>query len=167
MNSVINSFMETKKVTLNKTKCHNLHIGKKKQCPTLKVHGDIINNAEEVKYLVDERDKTGKVKAVINKRKANFKGFGIASEITTITDDIPLGQWRIQAGIMLRQAMLVNGTLFNSECWQGKDVQKDISNLNKPDKALHQSLVSAHAKTPLEFLHLEFGTAPFHIIHAG
>ena len=129
------------------------------------VHGDIIDNADEVKYLGDDIDKSGKVKASIEKRKA--KGYGIASEITAITDDIPLGQWRIQAGIMLRQAMLVNGTLFNSECWQGNSVSKDICSLNKPDEALHRSLVTAHAKTQLEFLHLEFGTVPMNIIHAG
>ena len=134
--------METKKVTLNKTRCQNLHIGKKKQCPDLKVHGEKMNKADQIKYIGDEIDKTGKAKATIEKRKA--KGFDLPSEITAITDDIPLGPWRLQSGLMLRQAMLVNGTLFNSECWQGKDVDKDIKILNKPDEALHRSLVSAH-----------------------
>ena len=46
----------------------------------------------------------------------------------------------MRAGLMLRQAMLVNATLFNSDCWQGKDVAKDIKSLNKPDKALHRKL---------------------------
>ena len=57
--------------------------------------------------------------------------------------------------------------MFNSECWQGKEVFKDILLLNKPDQALHRSLISAHSTTPLEFLHLEFGTASFQFIHAG
>ena len=87
-------------MTPNKTKFHNLHIVKKKQCPPLKVHGDIRNKVDQIKYLGDEIDKSGKNKATIEKRKAN--GFGIASDITAITDDIPLGQWRLQAGLMLR-----------------------------------------------------------------
>ena len=124
-----------------------------------------MNKTDQIKYLGYEIDKTGKFKATKEKRKA--KGFGLASEITAITDDIPLEQWRLQAGLMLQQAMLVNGTLFNCECWQGKGVDKDIKILNKPDEALHRSLVSAHSKTPLEFLHLEFGTVPLHILHAG
>ena len=49
-----------------------------------------MDTTNQVKYLGDEIDNTGKVKATIVKRKA--KGFGIASEITAITDDIPLGQ---------------------------------------------------------------------------
>ena len=165
MNSVVNSFMETKNLTLNTKKCHNVHMGKSKQCPKLRIHDEYMQNQEQVKYLGDELVATGTARATIDKRTA--KGFGITSDITAITDDIPLGQWRIQAGLLLRQAMLVNGTLFNSECWQGKEVSKDILLLSKPDQALHRSLISAHSKTPLEFLYLEFGTAPFQFIHAG
>ena len=124
-----------------------------------------MDNEEKVKYLGDQLDTTGKAKTTIEDRKA--KGYGIISDITAITDDIPLGQWRIPAALLLRKAMLVNGTMFNSECWQGKTISKDIEVLNKPDEALHRSLIDGHAKTPCEFLHLEFGTVPFHIIHKG
>ena len=165
VNSVINSFMECKKLTLNHKKCHNVHIGKYQKCPQLKVHNENMKQSEKVKYLGDQLDKSGKAKATIEDRKA--KGFGIVSDISAITDDIPLGPWRIQAALMLRQAMLVNGTMFNSECWQGKTVSTDIKVLNKPDQALHRALVDGHSKTPLEFLHLELGTVPLHIIHKG
>ena len=56
---------------------------------------------------------------------------------------------------------------FNSGCWQGKIVAKDINVLSKPDEAMHRSLVIAHSKTPLEYLHMEFGTVPFNVIHKG
>ena len=32
VNTVVNTFMELEKLTLSKTKCHNLHIGKKQKC---------------------------------------------------------------------------------------------------------------------------------------
>ena len=124
VNAVINSFMETKKLKLNKKKCHNVHIEKKtkqnkpkQRCPKLKVHGDEMENSVKVKYLGDQLDETGNAKATIDERKA--KGFGIISDISAITDEIPLGPWRIKAALLLRQAMLINGTMFNSECWQG------------------------------------------------
>ena len=79
---------------------------------------------------------------------------------------MPLGQWRVKSGIILRQAMMVNGTLYNSECWQGTDVEKEIKTLSKPDQALLWGLVSGHAKVPLEFLFLETGCVPLSYIHA-
>ena len=164
-NAVVNSFMECKKMILNRKKCHKLHIGIDRKCANLKVHDETMTNSDKVKYLGDQIDVTGKAKTTIEERKA--KGYGIISEITAITDDIPLGQWRIQAALMLRQAMLVNGTMFNSECWQGRTVSKDINVLSKPDEAMHRSLVNAHSKTPLEFLHMEFGTVPLNFIHKG
>ena len=49
-----------------------------------------MDNAQQVYYLGDELDKTGKAKATIEKRRP--KGFGIAADILSITDDIPLGR---------------------------------------------------------------------------
>ena len=48
-----------------------------------------------------------------------------------IINEIPLAHWKVQAGLSLRQAMLINGILFNSEAWHGVD-NKDI----KVDEAL-------------------------------
>ena len=39
----------------------------------------------------------------------------ITSEILAIINEIPLAESRTEAGLNLRQAMLVNGTLFDSE----------------------------------------------------
>ena len=66
---------------------------------------------------------------------------------------------------MLRQAMLVNGTLFNSECWQGPSIDKEIKTLNKPDEALLRGLMNGHSNVPLEFLFLESGCVPVFYIH--
>ena len=172
VNAVVNTFMETKKLKLNKKKCHRIHVPAKNDrkqsktnCPKLKIHGEEMNEAVKVKYLGDQVAQKGSTKATIDERKA--KGYGIIAEISAITDDIPLGPWRIQSALLLRQAMLINGTMFNSECWQSRNIAKEILELPKPDQALHRNLVDSHAKVPLEFMHLEMGTVPVQFIHKG
>ena len=43
-----------------------------------------------------------------------MKGNGIVSEITSIIDEIPFGKHQIEVAIKLREALLVNGVLYNS-----------------------------------------------------
>lgn len=62
--------------------------------------------------------------------------------------------------------MFINGSLFNSESWQGISVN-DIIPLEKPDQALLRTLVPSHAKVPLEFLHLETGKVPARFVVAS
>ena len=74
-----------------------------------------------------------------------------------------MAHWKVQAGLRLRQAMLLNGMLFNSEAWHGVD-EKDIILLEKVDKALIRSILSAHPKIPLEALYLETKSVPIRFI---
>ena len=60
---------------------------------------------------------------------------------------------------MLRQAMLLNGILYNSEAWHSL-TEKDIKVLEAVDQHLLRSLVKGHSKVPLEFLFLETGAIP-------
>ena len=39
------------------------------------------------------------------------------SEILAFIEEIPLGKYKMEIGLKLRQAMLLNGMLFNSEAW--------------------------------------------------
>ena len=87
----------------------------------------------------------------------------MVAEILAIINEIPLGQYKMEIGLKLRQAMLLNGLLFNSEAWHDiNDVE--IKLLESVDEHLLRSLVGGHAKTPLEFLHLEAGAIPIHFI---
>ena len=82
-----------------------------------------MNNSEREKYLGDFIDKSGNVKATIEDRTG--KGWGILSEIKAILNEVPLGKYKVQIGLQLRQAMLVNGILYNSEAWHsvsGEDI---------------------------------------------
>ena len=46
------------------------------------------------------------------------KGEGIRAEIVSIIKEIPLRKHTLDVALKLREAMLLNGILFNSEAWQ-------------------------------------------------
>ena len=81
-------------------------------------------------------------------------------------NEIPLVQWRTEAGLTLRQAMLVNGTLFNAESWHGV-TNKYIVLLEKVDESLLRGLLQAHPKMPLEALYLKTKAVPIRYILAS
>ena len=69
----------------------------------------------------------------------------------------------MEIGLKLRQAMLINGILFNSEA--GHNIHEaELKLLESVDEHLLRSLVKAHSKTPLEFLYLEAGAVPIRFI---
>jgi hypothetical protein len=102
INSVINSFIELKKLKLSSDKCSKIHVGKNNSsCPDLKVHNMTMKNSNQEKYLGDLINKSGKPKQTIEQREA--KGYGIVSEILAILEEIPLGAYRLEMGLKLRQ----------------------------------------------------------------
>ena len=116
LNNTINTFIELEKLKLSDKKCHNVHIGRNEQkCHELRVHEEKMKNTNQEKYLGDVLHKSGMIKYTVESRVA--KGYGAVSTILAIVSEIPLGHWRIQAGLQLRQALLLNGILFNSEAW--------------------------------------------------
>ena len=152
-NAMINAFIESKKLTLSNSKCHRIHISKKQKninqnCPTIKVHEKEMEDSNKEKYLGDFIDNTGKIRSTIEERKN--RGYGIVSEILAIIEEIPLGKYRMEIGLKLRQAMLLNGMLFNSEAWHSLS-SNEIKILESVDEHLLRGLVRGHSKTPLEF----------------
>ena len=131
------------------------------QCPKLKVNGAQMHNSEAEIYLGDILEKNTKKRTNIEKRKS--RGYGIVNDILAIVNGVPLSHWKIKAGLLLRQAMLINGILFNSEAWHNVTT-KDIMALEKVDEALLRGLLRAHAKTPLEALYLETNSIPIRYI---
>lgn len=156
INAVINSFVEMKKLRLSSDKCSKIHVGKDSTlCPDLKTHELSMKNSRQEKYLGDMINSSGKVKETIEARVA--KGHGIVSEILAILSEIPLGAYKLEMGLKLRQAMLLNGVLFNSEAWHSVS-NDDINLLEKLDESLLRSLLQNHPKCPIEFLYLETGS---------
>ena len=103
-------------------------------------------NANQEKYLGDIVTSTGKIKHTIEYRKN--RACAIDAKILVIIADVPLGKYKIEIGLKLRQAMLLNGVLFNSESWHGV-TDNDMKTLESIDEQLLRSLVSAQAKTAL------------------
>ena len=89
-------------------------------------------------------DQSGKIRNTVEDRRN--KGYGIVAEILAIVNDIPLGKYKMEIGLMLRQAMLLNGVLFNSEAWHGVSLD-DIKTLESVDEQLSRSIINAHSKT--------------------
>ena len=65
----------------------------------------------------------------------------------------------MEIGLQLRQAMLLNGILYNSEAWHSI-TEDEIKLLEKVDEHLLRQLVKGHSKSPKEFLFLEAGATP-------
>ena len=145
----------TMKLKLFHKKCSVIHVGKKlKECPTLKVHKNIMNEASSLTYLGDTVHESGKTKYNLIERRA--KGYAIFAEIRAILEDVPYGIYRTRVGLQLRQAMFINGVLFNSESWHGVNAT-DMNMLSVLDHQILRFICGAQAKTPSEFLYLETG----------
>ena len=158
-NAVVNSFMETHRLKMHKDKSVVIHVSKAKQCslpcPKLMVHKDKMHEVDKAKYLGNYLSSTGGVKATIEDRRN--KGWGKVSQILGILGEVDLGRHRMEAGLILRKAILTNSLLFSAEAWS--DVtDKDVKRLEQVDSSLLKSLVKGHSKTPVVFHHLESGT---------
>ena len=165
MNATINTFIEMKKLKLSHKKCNRIHLGRSEEpCQELRIHEQEMMNSEKEKYLGDYIDKSGKVKSTLEDRIS--KGWGILSEIKAILNEVPLGKYKIEIGLLLRQAMLVNGLLYNSEAWHSVS-NSDLVPLEKIDENLLRFVLGAHAKAPLETLYLESGAIPIRYIVAS
>lgn len=133
-------------------------------CPVLKVHGERIERVETEKYLGDKISSDCKSinKTNINERKS--KGLGIVAQIMTLLNTMCIGgQYYFKAAMLLRESLLVNGILFNSEIWY--DISEhEMRELEEVDECFLRRILNAHLKTPIEALYLELGSTPLRYI---
>ena len=55
LNVMVNSFMSSKKLQLNKLKCAKIHIGRNyERCPALMVQGGVLKDSDKEKYFGDK-----------------------------------------------------------------------------------------------------------------
>ena len=158
LNTVINTFMELEKLTLSRTKCHNMHMGKnRRSCQNLQVHGGHMEESKSGKYLGDIVHNSGSIKPNMARRLS--RGWSRVSEILALVKEAPLGKKRIEAGLLLRKSLLINATMFNSEAWHGLTKSQIIA-FEKIDESLIKGLMVSHAKIPIPALYLETGQVP-------
>ena len=136
----------------------------KDKCSEIKAHDAKIHQVDSAKYLGDIISKSGKLPENIAERRV--KGVTSFSIVRAILEDIPLGRYRTEIGLELRQAMFLNSVLFNSETWHGLKAT-DITELDTLDEQILRYICKYHAKTPIEFLYLETGALPISYIIAS
>ena len=103
-------------VKLAAKKCAKIHIGRKSgECPEYKIHKETLIESSSEKYLGDMISEKGTLDETIKQRK--IKGYSCISAIRALLSDMSCGHRRVQVGLMLRDAMFVNGILCNAEAW--------------------------------------------------
>ena len=161
-NVVMNNFTESKKLRFGIKKCNKMHIGKSTLvCDEIRVHEDVGKTVLKDKYVGDILTVDGTNTETIKDRAD--KGFGIVNEILSILSEIPLGPYRTSVGLRLREAMLLNGILFNSEIWYNVKEEEE-QRLSEVDEYLLRKILGVPSKTPKEALFLETGCIPVKFI---
>ena len=156
-NAVINSFIDTQRLTLSKDKSVVLHIGNEKKCqqpcPKLKVHSHYMKTTKSQKYLGDIISSSGNIRETVEDRRN--KGWGRVAEISGILAQLPDNR-KVEIGLKLRDAKLINGMIFSTESWS-KVSDTELRRLEQVDISMLRNLVDAHSKCNKAFVLLEFG----------
>ena len=187
-NGFLNAKTNVKKLQFGGDKCHKMHVGKKHHlCPDLFVdnwelekidkNGHGIKNLEDIhvgdfmmdtveneKYLGDIIAADGSNTKNIQKRKS--KGVGAVSQIMSILQNTCFGPYYFQVAIILRNTILANGILTNSEAWYGLN-DSDLEILEGVDEQLLRRVLEVPSTCPKEMLYLEMGCVPFKYIVAS
>ena len=143
----MNCFTESKKLKFGLKKCNKIHVGNQTiMCEELRVHDDKGKIVQQDKYVGDVIAADGSNQYNIKERVD--KGYGIVNEIISLLDEIPLGPHRVSAGLKLREAMFINGVLFNSETWYNVK-NSELEKLSSVDEYLIRSILEAASKTPI------------------
>ena len=171
LNTFINTQIELKKLRFHttdakgKSKCHKLHIGREtRDCPALKVHGTEMQQVKDDKYLGDILSCDGRNTKNIKDRIS--KGVGIMTNIFNLLEVLSFGQHHFEIAVMLRNSMLINGTLTNAEVWYNFS-SSEIKEFEQLDQLFFAKLLGVPKTTPSEAFYLELGVLPINAILKG
>ncbi len=167
VNTFINTKIEIKKLGFSRPKCKHMHVGADCPfCPTLEVHGEVIDKSAHEKYLGDTVADTLPECNTKNVANRKIKGLGVVAQIMSILDTVSLGYYLFEISAVLRESLFINGFLCNSEVWYGI-TQAQIDDLHKVDKLLLRRILRSPISTPSEAMHLELGLMPLQFILKG
>ena len=161
-NAYINARIEQSKQLFNGGKCHVMHAGKQlRACCVLNAHNTEISIVDKEKYVGDIVTSNGKhSKNLITRRS---KGIGITSEIISILDGLCLGGHYFTSALLMRQSMLIQVLLSNSETWLRLS-QADLGKLESVDRMFLRRILKVPTSTPIASLYLETGCIPIFYI---
>ena len=168
VNIFINTEIEMKKLRFHvpdsegKSKCNKLHIGRTKMdCEELKVHGCPMKEVRNETYLGDIISSDGRNTLNIESRVS--KGLGIVSQVMDVLKSVTFGVHYFETAATLREAMLVNGLLTNSEVGYGL-TDAEVTKLEEVDRLLLRQIFQVASSCPIEGLYLELGCVPLGIV---
>ena len=107
------------------------------------------------KYLGNILSTKGGIDETIVDRRN--KGWGRISTILGILSEFQMGDHKLEAGLLMREAILISGLLYSAETWSGVS-ERQISRLEVVDNALLVRLTGGHSKCASEYNHLETRT---------
>ena len=91
------------------------------------------------------------------------KGNGIKAQIKTILERVSLGAHFFKIAFLLRESLLLNGILYNSETWYGLK-KAEIEEMENLDKDFIRSLFEVPFTAPVSSLFLETGCVSINTI---
>ena len=155
LNTFINTQIELKKLRFHvpddkgKSKCHKLHIGKNEEtCPTLKVHGTVMEIVKEDTYLGDIISSDGK--NTKNIADSISKGIGKISQIEQFLEHY------IKIVLLFRESMFVNEILTNADIWYSFS-ESEVGEFESLDRVVLRNILQVPVSTPREAYYLPIG----------
>ena len=112
-------------------------------------------------YLGDILSSDGRNTANIKHRVS--KGLGIVNQILSLLEAVNFGPQYFEIAMLMRESMLVNGILTNSETWYNL-LKAEVKELEEVDRLFLRKILSVPESTPGEAFFLELGILPFNVI---
>ena len=155
-NAIIHSKVDTKQLMFGPAKCTKMHIGNncESTCPTLRVHGQVMNNVNKEKYLGDYLTIDGKINVNIEERKK--KGNGYVNQIMSTLKEVSFGFHYFKMAMLFRTTTLINGMLCSVEALHGFK-KTHVDQLESCDKDLFRQIFQSPCTTPTAAYYLETG----------
>ena len=92
----------------------------------------------------------------LNVKKRVGKGLGIVTQIMNMLEFVNLGEFYFETAILLRESILINGMLTNSEIWYSLK-KEEIKELENVDMTLLKKIFKVPFSTPSEAYFLKLG----------
>ena len=157
VNALINTFIESKKLYFNTSKCCIIHLGpRKEECCPLLVHKTKMKQCDYEKYLGDILSNTGNDRNIENRRKI---GHQTISTLLSTLKEVGVGGHYIATGLVYRDSILKSKLLLNSDVWHSL-TQQQVSVLEQVDRKYLRCILKSHSKVAIECIYFEAGVMP-------
>ena len=157
--AVINTKFECKKLRLSEDKSVKLHVSKRRNnnnaCSVvLRINGETMKEVTKTSYLGDILSERADYSETIESRVR--KAIGINAKIQCLLTSLSLGMFHFEIAFVLRESMLLNSILLNTETHYFLS-KKQIESLESCDAKMMQNTFGSIRTTVREAYYLEGG----------